>query len=275
MYRINNHTMTLTRRSFLATAPLAAGLVTPGSAPIGLEAWAESTPLEGDAARGRLAPIPQGTGRLIMHWYIFGPAWTAAEAIRQLRLMHDAHVGGVLIFPTYPVAVDDPARGIRNHRYLSPEFLEVLGAVLSETRRLGMTADMVIGTGWPYGGPSVTEADAARALRMRRGGALSVEHGERLVASVGDGSNRLMFYSAPTGMHVKRAALGAEGPVLDHYQEGALTRYLDEVAGTILRHVPPGTLRSFFCDSLEVYRANWTADMPAQFERRRGYDLLP
>ena len=30
-----------------------------------------------------------------------------------------------------------------------------------------------------------------------------------------------------------------------------------------------------FSDSLEAYGADWTPDLPAEFRRRRGYDLLP
>jgi len=78
--------------------------------------------------------------RLIMHWYIFGPAWTPEEARRQLKLMQEAHIGGVLIFPTYPIALDDPQRGIRNLSFLSSENLAVLRSVLTDARALGMTA---------------------------------------------------------------------------------------------------------------------------------------
>src|SRR5690349_14945697 len=73
--------------------------------------------------------------RLRMHWYIFGPAWTSSDARRQLELMAKANVGGVLIFPTYPVAVDDPEHGIRNEKYLSPKFLSVLDSVVNDAKR--------------------------------------------------------------------------------------------------------------------------------------------
>ncbi len=39
--------------------------------------------------------------------------------------------------------------------------------------------------------------------------------------------------------------------------------------------VEPGSVTSIFTDSLEVYSADWTADLPAEFKKRRGYDLLP
>jgi hypothetical protein len=239
--------------------------------------WQErqgSVDLSVEALVARFRSMPEAS-RLIMHWYVFGPAWTESEAIRQLRLMKEAHIGGVLLFPTYPVAVDDPARGIHNQHYLDDDFFRVLNAALAEAKRLKMSVDMVIGTGWPFGGPSVGEEMSARALRMRPGTKQDLRPGERFVAASGEGPTSRLFYSVPTRMQVKRAALGAEGLVLDHYDPAALNAYLEAVAGKILQNTPRGSLRSFFCDSLEVYRANWTDDMPRIFRERRGYDILP
>jgi hypothetical protein len=243
--------------------------------------------------------------RMRMHWFIFGPAWTAEECERELQLMAAAHIGGVLIFPAYPIALDDPTHGIRNQPYLSAEFFEVLNAALKTCKRLGLTADIVMGTGWPYGGPSVSIADSAKCLRRASipvtalapvplpeidhagkilaafyvdpsGYArLPMEAGSRAVMPPATSGEAQFFYSRPTHMKVKRSSLGAEGLVLDHYNAGALQRYLAAVGDKLLGGVPPGAIRSIFCDSLEVYAANWTDDLPEIFERKRGYDLMP
>ncbi|MCX6620589.1 MAG: glycosyl hydrolase, partial [Acidobacteria bacterium] len=229
------------------------------------------------AAFAGLPPI----GRLVLHWYIFGPAWTVEESRRQLRLMRDAHIGGILIFPTYPIALDDAAKGIHNQSYLSAEFLGVLQAVVEDARGLGMTVDLVAGTGWPYGGPSVTLEDSAKMIRrsVLPAGAPVPEPGraEETVAVISDPQSGLqqVFSAVPTRMHVKRPSVGAEGFCVDHYSGEALRRYLDEVAGKLLAAVPKGSLRSLFCDSLEVYRSTWTAGFLEIFQRRRGYDLKP
>ena len=252
-----------------------------------------AVPAAGAEIERQFADVPTER-RLILHWYIFGPAWTAEEARRQLELMHAAHVGGVLIFPTYPIALDDPARGIRNLSFLSPEYLAILRSTLAAASRLGMISDMVLGTGWPFGGPSVTLAGSAHMLRR---GVVRVSGGQAELPGGGPGEERIamfdqagtpiasiapgydgqvqVFYSAPTRMQVKRAARGAEGLIVDHYNPEALTRYLDEVGAKLLATVPQGALRAAFCDSLEVYRANWTRAFPEIFRRRRGYDLLP
>ncbi|HKW99655.1 MAG TPA: glycosyl hydrolase [Bryobacteraceae bacterium] len=279
-----------TRRGFLSAALLA------GAAPLGAAARNEAEIRE-------FLDVPNAA-RVRMHWFIFGPAWTAEECERQLRLMANAHAGGVLIIPTYPIAVDDPQRGIHNQEYLSTEFFSVLNSALVTCKKLGLTADIEIGTGWPYGGPSVSLEDSAHTLRRTTISVTSAEpvelpargDGEKLItvfqvdrgeavrlavdergavtpaSAAGDVQ---IFYSAPARMKVKRASLGAEGWVVDHYNRDAVERYLAAVGDKLLAGVPAGSVRSIFCDSLEVFHANWTAEFPGIFERQRGYDLIP
>src|SRR5262249_4189204 len=49
---------------------------------------------------------------------------------------------------------------------------------------------------------------------------------------------------------------------------------LHAVVEPMLRSAP-GLVESVFCDSLEVYGANWTEDLPTVFERQRSYPLVP
>ena len=97
-----------------------------------------------------------------------------------------------------------------------------------------------------------------------------------MIAQLPDASGHatLFFISSRTGMKVKRAAAGAEGFVLDHYSRFAIDQYLATVGGPLLgaSEVPPTAV---FCDSLESYGADWTPDLLAEFQRRRGYDLTP
>jgi hypothetical protein len=274
----------LSRRDFLAaTAGLAASPL-PGAP--------QTDP------QSQFRDVPNA-GRMRMHWYVFGPAWTAEEGERQLQLMSAAHIGGVLLFPTYPIAVDNPSEGVRNQTFLSEEYLATLRSIADSCRRRGLTLDMVLGTGWPYGGPSVSLEGSAHSIRMTRVRAQAgdawrpptLREGEAIVAAftrgpagwlalrngqpAGPDGDVLVFYSAPTRMEVKRAAVGAEGWVVDHYSREALDEYLRDVGKKLVDAIPKGELRSIFCDSFEVYRASWTARLPELFARGRGYDLLP
>jgi hypothetical protein len=215
-----------------------------------------------------------------MHWYVSDPAWTAEEGERQLKLMANAHVGGVLLFPTYPIFVDNIAQGNQNQSYLSAAYLETLRDIRGACRRAGLTFDMVLGTGSPYGGPSVSLDQSAHALRMLQAGGTDgagntpvLREGEHWVTTSGTPGPH--FYSAPTRMEVKRAALGAEGWVVDHYNPEAVRQFLRDVGDKLLAAIPKGEIPSVFCDSFEVYRATWTAKLPEIFSRVRGYDLLP
>jgi hypothetical protein len=260
-----------TRRNFLATAIAAAAL------PVSAQTVSD-TEVE-------FRDVPNSY-RMRMHWYVFGPAWTAEEGERQLKLMANAHIGGVLLFPTYPIALDNVAQGIHNQRYLSPEYLETLGAITGACKRAGLTFDMVLGTGWPYGGPSVSLEQSAHCLRMVQvaadaGGSPHLpawKEGERMIASgnraVSSAGTLPVFYSAPTRMQVKRAASGAEGLVVDHYSQEAVRQFLKDVGDKLLGAIPKGEIRSIFCDSFEVYRATWTARLPEVFNGARGYDLI-
>jgi alpha-L-rhamnosidase len=85
----------------------------------------------------------------------------------------------------------------------------------------------------------------------------------------------VFFISSRTGMTVKRPAVGAEGFVLDHYDQTAIESHLHVVGDRLMEafsHLPPYAV---FSDSLEDYGSDWTPDFLKEFQRRRGYDLTP
>jgi hypothetical protein len=234
--------------------------------------------------------------RLRMYWRLFGPAWTEPEIDYQLDVLKKAGVGGVTLYFMYPFALDDPARGIVNQKFGSPEFLDAFAYAAKRAKELGLRFSLNGSTGWPYGGPTVKGKDAAQRLYHKRIGSLQelqLGVGEAILAAYQGGKDitkevrsRLLpagavtaepidlYVTGPTGMQVKRAAFGAEGPVLSHYDAPALRRYLSQVIEPILNSAP-GEVESLGCDSLEVYNSNWTDDLPREFHQRRGYDLLP
>jgi hypothetical protein len=85
----------------------------------------------------------------------------------------------------------------------------------------------------------------------------------------------LFFVASRTGQQVKRAAIGAEGYVLDHIDPAAVANHLETVGNRLLEAFAGGPPPdAFFSDSLEAYGSSWTGDLPAEFQRRRGYDLM-
>ena len=83
------------------------------------------------------------------------------------------------------------------------------------------------------------------------------------------------MFAGQTGQVVKRAAVGADGYVLDHYNRAASSCTCARRATSCWAPPHAGAIESVFCDSLEVYDADWTADLLDEFRARRGYDLRP
>jgi alpha-L-rhamnosidase len=260
-----------------------------------------------------LFQTPPDDSKIMMRWWWFGPAVTTEEIEREMRAMKAGGIGGFELAVVYPMTLDDPARGLKNERYLSPEFLEKVRFASKKAKEIGLRMDITIGSGWSFGGPYINQDLAAARLRSdsfeiapsKTSVARPVPYeGEKLIGAfvgrasknenpntfqeidisgagelqipVGDGPRTLVFYySSHTGQIVKRSALGAEGYVLDHYNRAAIEKHLQEAGDKLLAAVEPGSVYSIFCDSLEVYGGDWTADLLPEFKKRRGYDLRP
>lgn len=258
---------------------------------------------------------PPEDSKIMVRWWWFGPSVTHDELLREMRLMKAGGIGGFEVQTTYPLALDDPGHNFKNFGYLSDTHLDALRFVSSEARRLGLRMDLTLGSGWPYGGPGVPVTEAAGKLRFKAvavsPGAADlplpyIGTGEKLLAvflakgdpahfeagsaqelsEVNDGRVRfpaglqgphvvLFFIASRTGQTVKRAAVGAEGFVLDHYDRAALDHYLARAGARFMQAFPSNPPRAIFCDSLEVYESDWTGDFLQEFQKRRGYDLKP
>ena len=239
----------------------------------------------------------------MLRWWWFGPSVERGELDRELTQMARAGFGGVEVAYVYPLA---PA----TTEFLSEQFLADLRFAADRARELGLRFDLTLGSGWSFGGPHITADLAARRLHWDRReiqpGAFEVPltscwPGDELVAAyLGAGSLQerpdtyeplpvtdgritiphgsgtrvvLLAYARQTGQNVKRAAVGAEGPVLDHYSAAAVETHLAAVGDRLLDAVPAESLGSVFCDSLEAYGADWTPMLAEEFARRRGYPL--
>jgi hypothetical protein len=101
---------------------------------------------------------------------------------------------------------------------------------------------------------------------------------QQLSVVVPQGNFVLYYVVKLTGyMAVINGTSGAGGPVLNHYSKEATEKYLNKISGHISGKIGNmGTyIRALFCDSMELEGANWNNDLPAEFEKRRGYSLIP
>ncbi len=85
----------------------------------------------------------------------------------------------------------------------------------------------------------------------------------------------LFFVLGHTKQQVKRAAVNAEGYVLDPFSHQAVATHLAKVGEPLLSAFGGTPPYAIFSDSLEAYGADWTPGLPQEFLKRRGYDLIP
>jgi hypothetical protein len=90
-------------------------------------------------------------------WWWLGNAVDTANLTRMMQAFSDAGIGGVEIASIYGVQGEDA----REIPYLSPAWLDMYQHTVDEAERLGMIVDLTNGTGWPFGGPTVTTEDAS------------------------------------------------------------------------------------------------------------------
>jgi len=256
---------------------------------------------------------PPDAAKPMVRWWWFGVAVEKPEILRELQQMKADGIGGVELAFVYPQVVDNPAKGLVNQRFLSPAMLDDVSYAQAEAHKLGLRVDVTLGSGWPYGGPETTLADAAGQLRdvelavpakATALPAFALAEGESVVSiSLVNGQphqwningaaqilpldqirkfppsdsarTALIFVASHTGQLVKRAAVGGEGWVLDPFSRQAVADHLKAVGEPLVGAFGATPPYAVFSDSLEAYGADWTPELPAEFMKRRGYDLLP
>ncbi|MGC4043880.1 MAG: glycosyl hydrolase [Armatimonas sp.] len=180
------------------------------------------------------------------YWWWMGSAVDEANLRKELKRYADAGMGGVHIIPIYG------AKGYESRYvpYLSDRWLSLLAFTVAEADKLDLGIDITLGTGWCLGGPNVTDTDANSVAEF-----------------LPDGTVRIK----PSGQKVKRAAPGGEGHMLDPFSPEAHKNYLRRFDDALKRY--RGKLpRAIYQDSYE-YNAQWTKNLPAEFQKRRGYAL--
>jgi hypothetical protein len=252
---------------------------------------------------------PPNDARPMMRWWWFGPAVTRVEIAREIHQMHEGEIGGFELASVYPLALDDPQKGVHNLRYGSPEMVDMLRYAQQQGRALGMRVDLTLGSGWPFGGPHIPIEQSAGRLRivvapLPLTKLPELANGETPIAAfIAKGTEThydasgakqisfpkavselpstsapqvvLFFISSHTRQMVKRAAVGGEGFVLDHMSREAIDTHLRVVGDALMAGFTDAPPYAIFSDSLEVYGSDWTLHLPEEFRKRRGYDLIP
>ena len=240
-------------------------------------------------------------------WWWMGSAVDADNLKWNIAEYAKTGIGTLEITPIYGVT------GNESHEltYLSSGWMDALKVCQTAGDDSSVDIDMNGGTGWPFGGPWVTLAQAAGKLvtknetktgdgatvlsfdvsspeanaSLNKVMAFQQDGGQQAVDVTEYVDGKMLKWTAPagewlllavynghTGQQVKRAAPGGEGYVLDHYDADAVKSYLQHFDS---RFTATGARwpHTFFNDSYEVYGADWTPKMFSEFEKYRGYKL--
>jgi len=145
---------------------LASGYTLAGALPTGLAGTWSPLGLAGirSLSEERLYTLfrnPVMASRPFVRWWWNGDKIEKSELARELRLLRDAGFGGVEINPiAFPESTAD--MGIPSIDWLSPAWLELLQFALEEAGSLGMTCDLIVGSGWPFGAPWLAADERSR-----------------------------------------------------------------------------------------------------------------
>ena len=224
---------------------------------------------------------PPADARPFVRWWWNGNRITEGEIVRQLDVLSDAGVGGVEINPIeMPPEAD--TTGTMALIWLSAGWNRLLATASQEAAKRGMVTDMIVGSGWPFGGEFLKEDEVIARVMVN---ALGYSGGEiikltfsDLVSKALESQSRPPEGEALSGhRHVQNGAPGAAGLVMDHYKREVTLAYLNrlmkisEDTGIPLNKL----IRALFCDSIELAGSNWTDEMADRFFSKYGYRLDP
>ncbi|MCF3108156.1 glycoside hydrolase family 2 protein [Niabella sp. CC-SYL272] len=105
-------------------------------------------------------PQITATSKPWTRWWWEGSAVNEEELTWNLEQYKQAGIGGTEITPIYGIHGQEQ----KFVDFLSPRWMELFSFTLKESKRLGLGVDLANGTGWPFGGPWVKDADASKSI---------------------------------------------------------------------------------------------------------------
>ena len=237
-------------------------------------------------------------------WHWMGNAVDTADIALQLVELNKGGIGGVLNVQL--LDCDDP--GAAKVPYLSYQWVNIMRYTINKARSLGMDMDMCATTGWEWGGPWISPADAASSQNIATftlvaGGKLTspvFSNRNDLQALMGfskDGLKQNLLKNVDNNCNLNWTAPGNHGTwiiyaaglsrgsskvslptpdgsgwVVDYLDPDAVQRHLDKFATAFAGFSQNEWPRAWFDDSWEA-SLDWSDNGFVEFQKRRGYDL--
>jgi hypothetical protein len=260
---------------------------------------------------------PHTAARPFFRWWWNGNNVTKEEISRELEIIKNSGAGGVEINPiAMPEQIENEGTGLV---WLSDEWCNMLVHTVDECKRLDLITDLIVGTGWPFGGEFIDPEETLQGMtfdtiELKGNGTRPVkidlpkddhekiikillipEHLDDMKSikvltedmdksgviriDLSSGNFLLMTIRWRNKFRtVFQGAPGGAGSVLDHFNQKAVRKYLENMSEKVKSYFDGDIgngIRSIFCDSIELAGANWTDDLEKEFQKRRGYDIEP
>ena len=110
---------------------------------------------------------PPADARPMVRWWWNGNCVEAGEIKRELGVMKKAGIGGVEInsIAMPPHAKPTDARPLQ---WAGKEWIHMVQTASEEARELGMITDLIVGSGWPFGGRFLNEDQTIQRLGIKK-----------------------------------------------------------------------------------------------------------
>lgn len=224
---------------------------------------------------------PSAEAKPLFRWWWNGNRLSKDEVERELELMDEAGIGGIEI---NPIQMPEQAENLVGEevKWLSDEWINYLEFTIEKAHDLGMVTDLIVGTGWPFGGEFLSPDETIQGLKVESikvtgpvQKAITLPKAEEghsaiksvvlfpsSISSMADGAEikttegqETVTIEIPKGEHtllilvwqnnfrtVMHGAPGGAGPVLDHFNKNAVVKYLNHMSNAIKRKTGKKTL---------------------------------
>jgi hypothetical protein len=108
---------------------------------------------------------PPVTSQVFVRWWWNGNRLDKNEILRELDVMKAAGIGGVEINPIAFPQNSDPA-GYEELTIFEDKWLEMLKTALHGAKERGIICDMIVGSGWPFGGEFLKKQDQTQMVTI-------------------------------------------------------------------------------------------------------------
>ena len=195
------------------------------------------------------------------------------ELRRQINVMHQLGMNGFFMH----------ARGGLETEYLSDEWYSCIKACIDEGKKLGMEAWSYDENGWPSGfaGGILLKDPANHATYLALERSAAFPEGEHLLGVYVLDGRTLKRVSSPDGHDEYLAIRQKFDPTYVDTLNAAVTRKFIEATHAAYKEQLPAedfgrAMPGFFTDEPQYYRyaTPWSEIMPAEFQKRYGYDVL-